>query len=218
MGTWNLLDLAVRKKAKILLASTSEVYGEPEISPQSENYRGNVNTIGERSCYDEGKRISETLFMDFHKTYNIDISIVRIFNTYGPYMDKNDGRVVTNFINQMLNDNDITVYGDGTQTRSFCYIDDLLEGIVNLMNISYIYPVNIGNDNELTINDIVAILKYIMKPNSKIIYKKLPEDDPTNRKPDISLAKELLNWEPVVNIEEGFLKTIKYFSQEKLVK
>ena len=218
MGTWNLLDLAVRKKAKILLASSSEVYGEPEISPQSENYRGNVNTIGERSCYDEGKRISETLFMDFHKTYNIDISIVRIFNTYGPYMDKNDGRVVTNFINQMLNDNDITVYGDGTQTRSFCYIDDLLEGIVNLMNISYIYPVNIGNDNELTINDIVAILKYIMKPNSKIIYKKLPEDDPTNRKPDISLAKELLNWEPVVNIEEGFLKTIKYFSQEKLVK
>ena len=218
IGTWNLLDFAVHKRAKILLASTSEVYGEPEVSPQPEYYRGNVNTLGIRSCYDEGKRISETLFMDFHRTYNLEISIVRIFNTYGPYMDKNDGRVVTNFINQMLDDKDITIYGDGNQTRSFCYIDDLLEGIIKLMNISYIYPVNIGNDTELTIKEIVDILKEMIKPNSKIIYKQLPEDDPTNRKPDISLAKELLNWKPTVNVEQGFLRTIMYFSEQKLTK
>jgi UDP-glucuronate decarboxylase len=212
IGTWNLLEFAVKKQAKILLASTSEVYGDPEITPQNESYRGNVNTIGIRSCYDEGKRIAETLFMDFHRTYNIDISIVRIFNTYGPYMDKNDGRVVSNFINQMLSGDNITIYGDGSQTRSFCYIDDLLEGIVKLMNTNYIYPVNIGNNNEITIKELCFILKELIHTESEIVFKPLPNDDPTQRCPDLTTSNNILSWSPIVDLKTGLLKTIQYFS------
>lgn len=209
-GNLNLLELARNKKSTILLSSTSEIYGEPEISPQNELYRGNVNTIGIRSCYDEGKRIAETLFMEFHRKYNVDIRIVRIFNTFGPKMDKYDGRVVTNFINQMLNNQDITIYGDGNQTRSFCYIDDLVDGLVKLMNSNYLYPVNIGNNEELTINYLVEILSSLITSSSKIKFLELPKDDPTNRKPDISIAKEVLKWEPKIKLEEGLIKTINY--------
>ena len=212
IGTMNLLELAKKNNCKILLSSTSEVYGEPELSPQKENYRGNVNTIGIRSCYDEGKRISETLMMDYHRQYNIDIRIVRIFNTYGPNMDKYDGRVITNFIRQILKNEDITLYGEGNQTRSFCYIDDQIEGLIRLMNSNYNYPINIGNPNELTVKQLaLTLIKLInTESKSKIIYLPLPSDDPTNRKPDISLAKEILNWEPKINLEEGLIKTIKY--------
>ena len=210
IGSMNLLELARIKSSKILLASTSEIYGEPQVSPQSENYRGNVNTIGIRSCYDEGKRISETLFMDYHNKYNVNIRIVRIFNTYGPHMDKEDGRVVTNFINQILNNDNITIYGDGSQTRSFQYIDDLINGITKLMDSNYIYPVNIGNPNEITIKQLAYILKDITSSSSEFIFKPLPSDDPTNRNPDIKLAKKILNWEPSIDIKTGLLKTIHY--------
>ncbi len=213
MGTMSLLDLAVQKKSKILLASTSEIYGEPEISPQPETYRGNVNTLGIRSCYDEGKRIAETLMMDYHRQYKVNTRIVRIFNTYGPNMDKNDGRVVTNLITQMLNNQDITVYGDGTQTRSFCYIDDLIEGIIRLMNSDYHLPVNIGNTNEITINELSNILFQMIKTDSRITFLPLPHDDPTNRRPDIRLAKNLLGWEPKVYLKDGLEKTIEYLKQ-----
>jgi UDP-glucuronate decarboxylase len=212
IGTMNLLELAKDKKSKILLSSTSEIYGEPEISPQNEHYRGNVNTIGIRSCYDEGKRISETLMMDYHKKHNIDTRIVRIFNTYGPNMDKYDGRVVTNFIRQMLNNEDITIYGDGNQTRSFCYIDDQIDGLIKLMKSNYIYPVNIGNPQELKVKNLIDILLNLIDSKSKIVYLPLPKDDPTNRKPDISLAKKLLNWEPIVDLNTGLKKTINYFT------
>ena len=212
IGTMNLLELAKDKKSKILLSSTSEIYGEPEISPQNEQYRGNVNTIGIRSCYDEGKRISETLMMDYHKKHNIDTRIVRIFNTYGPNMDKYDGRVVTNFIRQMLNNEDITIYGDGNQTRSFCYIDDQIDGLIKLMKSNYIYPVNIGNPQELKVKNLIDILLNLIDSKSKIVYLPLPKDDPTNRKPDISLAKKLLNWEPIVDLKTGLKKTINYFT------
>jgi len=210
IGTMNLLELAKKKSAKILLASTSEIYGEPQISPQNEDYRGNVNTIGIRSCYDEGKRIAETLFMDYHKQYNIQTRIVRIFNTYGPNMDKDDGRVVTNFISQILNNKPITIYGEGNQTRSFQYIDDLINGITKLMHSEYIYPVNIGNPNEITIKQLANILIELTNSKSKLVYKQLPLDDPTNRNPDIKLAKKVLNWEPNVKLKEGLLKTIEY--------
>ena len=210
IGSMNLLELARIKSSKILLASTSEIYGEPQVSPQSENYRGNVNTIGIRSCYDEGKRISETLFMDYHNKYNVNIRIVRIFNTYGPHMDKEDGRVVTNFINQILNNDNITIYGDGSQTRSFQYIDDLINGITKLMDSNYIYPVNIGNPNEITIKQLASILKDLTSSSSEFIFKPLPSDDPTNRNPDIKLAKKILNWEPSIDIKTGLLKTIHY--------
>ena len=210
-GVLNMLELARNKNATILQSSTSEIYGEPEISPQHESYRGNVNTIGIRSCYDEGKRISETLMMDYHNKYGVDIRIVRIFNTYGPKMDKDDGRVVSNFINQALYGQDITLYGDGEQTRSFCYIEDQLDGLIKLMNSSYIYPVNIGNTCELTVKELAIIIIRLTKSNSNIIYKPLPQDDPTNRKPDISLAKDILGWEPTYNLEDGILKTITYF-------
>ena len=210
IGTMNLLELARIKSSKILLASTSEIYGEPEISPQPETYRGNVNTIGIRSCYDEGKRIAETLFMDYNKKYKVNTRIVRIFNTYGPNMDKHDGRVVTNFINQILNNESITIYGDGTQTRSFQYIDDLLDGIIKLMETEYIYPINIGNPYEITVKDLANILIELIDCESKIIYKPLPLDDPTNRKPDITIAKKILNWEPKVDLETGLIKTIQY--------
>ncbi len=210
LGTMNLLELAIQKKSKILLASTSEIYGEPEISPQPETYRGNVNTLGIRSCFDEVKRIAETLMMDYHRQFNVDTRIVRIFNTYGPNMDKYDGRVVTNLIRQMLNNEDITIYGDGTQTRSFCYIDDLLDGIIRLMNSNYHYPVNIGNTNEITINELSTILFDMIETKSNITFLPLPHDDPTNRRPDITLANQILGWEPKVELKTGLEKTIQY--------
>ena len=210
LGTMNLLELAREKDAKILFSSTSEIYGEPEITPQREDYRGNVNTIGIRSCYDEGKRIAETLMMDYHKKYNIDIKIARIFNTYGPNMDPYDGRVVTNFIRQILNDEDITIYGDGSQTRSFCYIDDQLDGLIKLMDSEYNYPINIGNPFEITIKQLTIILLELIESKSTIIYNPLPLDDPTNRKPDITLAKKILNWEPKYELNDGLLKTIEF--------
>ena len=210
IGTMNLLELAVKKKSKILFTSTSEIYGEPLVSPQNENYRGNVNTIGIRSCYDEGKRISETLMMDYHKKYNIEIRIARIFNTYGPNMDKYDGRVVTNFIRQMLNKENITVYGNGNQTRCFCYVDDTVDGLFKLMNSNYNLPINIGNENEITVSTIIHKLLTIIKSKSRITYHPLPSDDPTNRKPDITLAKKILNWEPSTTLENGLIRTIDF--------
>lgn len=211
IGVMNLLELARIKKAKFLQSSTSEIYGEPEITPQHENYRGNVNTIGIRSCYDEGKRVAETLIMEYHNQYNVDTRIVRIFNTYGPKMDKHDGRVVSNFINQALNNEDITLYGNGEQTRSFCYIDDQLDGLIKLMNSDHIYPVNIGNPYELTVKELASIILKLTNSNSKIIYKDLPSDDPTNRKPDITKARNILHWEPTYDLEDGLIKTIQYF-------
>lgn len=210
IGTMNLLGLAKEKNAKILLSSTSEIYGEPKISPQPEIYRGNVNTIGIRSCYDEGKRVAETLMMDYHKVHNIDTKIARIFNTYGPFMDKDDGRVVTNFVKQMLTNQDITIYGDGSQTRSFCYIDDQINGLVKLMQSDCHDPINIGNPNEISIRELIRILQTKIDTSSQITYRSLPEDDPTNRKPDITKAKELLKWYPEVELEEGIKKTIEY--------
>lgn len=210
IGTMNLLGLAKEKNAKILLSSTSEVYGEPKISPQPEVYRGNVNTIGIRSCYDEGKRVAETLMMDYHKVHNIDTKIARIFNTYGPFMDKDDGRVVTNFVKQMLTNQDITIYGDGSQTRSFCYIDDQINGLVKLMQSDCHDPINIGNPNEISIRELIRILQTKIDTSSQITYRSLPEDDPTNRRPDITKAKELLKWHPEVELEEGIKKTIEY--------
>jgi UDP-glucuronate decarboxylase len=216
-GILNLLELAKDKNASILQSSTSEIYGEPEISPQHEKYRGNVNTIGIRSCYDEGKRVAETLMMDYHKQYKVDIRIARIFNTYGPKMDKNDGRVVSNFINQVLNNKNITLYGNGEQTRSFCYIDDQINGLIKLMNSSYTFPINIGNPHEITVKELANIITRIVKTktnidtNSIIIYEPLPSDDPTNRKPDITLAREILSWEPKYELEDGILKTVEYF-------
>lgn len=215
IGTLNLLELAIKKSAKILLASTSEIYGEPQVSPQPESYRGNVNTIGIRSCYDEGKRIAETLFMDYNKKYNIQTRIVRIFNTYGPNMDKYDGRVVTNFISQILNNEPITIYGNGSQTRSFQYIDDLIEGITKLMNSDYIYPLNIGNPNSITIKELASMIIEITNSKSKIIYKPLPLDDPTNRNPDITLANKILDWKPIIGLKEGLIKTIHYLQNNK---
>jgi nucleoside-diphosphate-sugar epimerase len=210
IGTMNLLGLAKEKNAKILLSSTSEVYGEPKISPQPEIYRGNVNTIGIRSCYDEGKRVAETLMMDYHKVHNIDTKIARIFNTYGPFMDKDDGRVVTNFVKQMLTNQDITIYGDGSQTRSFCYIDDQINGLVKLMQSDCHDPINIGNPNEISIRELIRILQTKIDTSSQITYRSLPEDDPTNRRPDITKAKKLLKWYPEVELEEGIKKTIEY--------
>jgi UDP-glucuronate decarboxylase len=222
IGTTNLLELAREKNSRILFSSTSEVYGEPEKSPQREDYRGNVNTVGIRSCYDEGKRVAETLVMDYHNKYGVDTRIVRIFNTYGPYMDKDDGRVVTNLIRQMLNNEDITIYGDGTQTRSFCYIEDQIEGQIRLMNSDYYLPVNIGNPREITINKLCEILKTLINTQSNISYHPLPLDDPTNRRPDIELARKLLDWQPETDIINGLKKTINYMktilSEETITK
>ncbi|MEC5164339.1 UDP-glucuronate decarboxylase [Flavobacterium sp. PL11] len=213
MGAINMLGLAKRINAKILQASTSEVYGNPLEHPQTESYWGNVNPIGERSCYDEGKRAAETLFMDYHKQNQVDIKIVRIFNTYGPRMHPDDGRVVSNFIVQALKNQDITVYGKGQQTRSFQYVDDLVEGMVKMMASSngFTGPVNIGNPDEFTIMELAKKVIAITNSNSKIIYKALPSDDPLMRKPDISLAKNELNWSPKINLDDGLIKTIKYF-------
>lgn len=211
MGTINMLGLAKRCKARILQASTSEVYGDPNIHPQVESYWGNVNPIGIRSCYDEGKRCAETLMMDYHRQNNVDIRIARIFNTFGPKMAVNDGRVVSNFIIQALKNEPITVYGDGNQTRSFCYVDDMVEALILLMNNNYIGPVNLGNPEEFTILDFAKLIIKLTHSNSKIEFKNLPQDDPVQREPDISLAKEKLNWKPSTSVEEGLIKTIKYF-------
>jgi UDP-glucuronate decarboxylase len=216
IGVMNLLELAKHKNAKFLQSSTSEIYGEPQISPQTEEYRGNVNTIGIRSCYDEGKRIAETLIMEYYKKYNVDIKIVRIFNTYGPKMDENDGRVVSNFINQAINNQDITIYGNGEQTRSFCYIDDLIDGLVNLMQSDYHLPINIGNPNELNVKELANIIIKLTNSKSKLIYKDLPSDDPTNRRPDIKKANQILQWSPKYDLEKGLVKTIDYFTYNKI--
>ncbi|MCF8391603.1 MAG: SDR family oxidoreductase [Bacteroidales bacterium] len=216
MGAINMLGLAKRIKAKVLQASTSEVYGDPHIHPQKEDYWGNVNPIGVRSCYDEGKRCSETLFMDYHHQNKVRIKIIRIFNTYGPNMHPNDGRVVSNFIMQALRGEDITIYGKGNQTRSFQYVDDLVEGMIRMMNTGddIIGPVNIGNPGEFTIKELAEIILKMTNSKSKIIYLPLPQDDPIQRKPDISYAKEILdNWEPKINLESGLLKTINYFNK-----
>lgn len=214
-GAMNCLGLAKRTGARVLQASTSEVYGDPEIHPQPEEYRGCVNTIGIRSCYDEGKRAAETIFFDYHRMHGVDIKVMRIFNTYGPRMDINDGRVISNFIIQALLGQDITIYGDGLQTRSFCYVDDLIEGMVRLMNSrdGFTGPVNVGNPGEFTIRELAEIVIRLTGSNSKLIYQELPEDDPKQRKPNIDLAKKELGWEPSVILEEGLRKTIDYFKQ-----
>ena len=213
MGAINMLETAKATGAKILQASTSEVYGDPKIHPQVESYWGNVNPIGERSCYDEGKRCAETLFMDYHRQSNLKIKIIRIFNTYGPNMHPNDGRVVSNFIVQCLRNEDITIYGDGNQSRSFQYVDDLIEGMIKMMATSdnFIGPVNIGNPNEFTILELAQTVIKLTNSKSKLIFKPLPMDDPQQRRPDITLAKEKLNWSPKIELEEGLNKTIFYF-------
>ncbi len=212
-GAINMLGLAKRTKARILQASTSEVYGDPEVHPQREDYWGRVNPIGLRSCYDEGKRCAETLFFDYHRQHNVDIKVVRIFNTYGPRMHPNDGRVVSNFIVQALKNHEITIFGDGTQTRSFQYVDDLIEGLVRAMNTprEFTGPVNIGNPNEFTMNDLAQLILRLTGSRSKITYRPLPSDDPKQRQPDIRLAREVLKWEPTVQLEAGLQKTIDYF-------
>ena len=211
LGTYNMLGLAKRLNARFLLASTSEIYGNPLIHPQTESYYGNVNTIGPRSCYDEGKRIAETLCFDYKRMHDSDIRVVRIFNTYGPRMLPNDGRVVSNFIVSAISGHPLTIYGDGSQTRSFCYVDDLINGMILLMNSDYDMPINLGNPDEFTVKDLAKILIKKVNPNVKLIYKDLPEDDPLRRKPDIKVAKNVLNWEPSITLSEGLDKTIKYF-------
>ena len=214
-GAMNMLGLAKRTKAKILQASTSEVYGDPAIHPQVESYWGNVNPIGIRSCYDEGKRAAETLFIDYYRQNNVRIKIIRIFNTYGPQMNPNDGRVVSNFIVQALKGENITIYGDGTQTRSFQYVDDLIEAMTRMMatDDNFIGPVNTGNPGEFTMLELAKKIIDLTGSKSQIVYKPLPSDDPKQRKPDITLAKEKLNWEPKVKLEEGLIKTINYFTK-----
>lgn len=216
LGTMNMLGLAKRTKARILLSSTSEVYGDPKISPQKEDYWGNVNPIGIRSCYDEGKRLAETLMIEYKRNCDVDIRIVRIFNTYGPNLNKNDGRVVSNFINQAIENRDITIYGDGEQTRSFCYVDDLVRGLILLMNsettIDTTRPINLGNPCELTMLELASIIIDLTDSKSEIIFKELPKDDPLQRKPDISKAKRVLGWEPRVLLNDGLQKTINYFN------
>lgn len=212
MGTINVLGLAKRTKARVLLSSTSEVYGDPDISPQVEEYWGNVNPIGIRSCYDEGKRVAETLMMEYHKNNGVDIRIARIFNTYGPKMDKNDGRVVSNFINQCLDGKDITIYGDGSQTRSFCYVDDLVDGLIKLMKQTQtVGPINLGNPTEMSIKDLAYFIKDLTRSETNIIFNDLPKDDPKQRRPDITKARRYLDWEPKVVLEEGLKNTIEYF-------
>jgi UDP-glucuronate decarboxylase len=215
MGAINMLGLAKRIKAKILQASTSEVYGDPLVHPQSESYWGHVNPIGERSCYDEGKRSAETLFVNYHKQNNVEIKIIRIFNTYGPRMHPDDGRVVSNFIVQALQNKDITIYGEGKQTRSFQYVDDLVEGMIRMMASpkAFTGPVNIGNPNEFTIRELAEKVIELTGSKSKLINKPLPPDDPMMRQPDISLAKKELKWQPTIQLEEGLIKTINYFKQ-----
>ena len=211
MGTLNMLGLAKRVKARFLLASTSEVYGDPDVHPQVEEYRGNVNCIGLRSCYDEGKRVAETLAFDYHRQNKVDIRVMRIFNTYGPRMLENDGRVVSNFIVQALKGIPLTVYGDGSQTRSFCYASDLIEGMIRLMNGDHVGPVNIGNPGEYTILELAQTIQKMVNPDAKLVFKPLPQDDPRQRQPDITKAREWLNWEPTVSLQEGLAMTIDDF-------
>jgi UDP-glucuronate decarboxylase len=214
-GAINMLGLAKRVKAKILQASTSEVYGDPEVHPQPESYWGKVNPVGIRSCYDEGKRCAETLFFDYRRQHQLEIKVVRIFNTYGPRMHPNDGRVVSNFIVQALKGEDITIYGDGSQTRSFCYVNDLLEAMMRVMNTGseFTGPVNIGNPTEFTMLELAELVLNLTKSKSRIVNQPLPQDDPKQRKPDIGLAKAALGWEPKVNLEEGLRETISYFKK-----
>ncbi len=215
LGTLNMLGIAKRVRARMLLASTSEVYGDPAVHPQKEDYWGNVNPIGIRSCYDEGKRASETLMMDYHRQNRVDIRIVRIFNTYGPRMLPDDGRVVSNFIVQALKGQEITVYGDGSQTRSFCYVDDLVEGLIRMMECEkFAGPVNLGNPDEYTILDFAKKIVAMTGSKSKIVHKPLPSDDPTQRQPDIALAGEKLGWKPKVSVDEGLKRTIEFFRKE----
>ena len=215
-GAINMLGLAKRTKAKILQASTSEVYGDPEVHPQGESYWGRVNPIGIRSCYDEGKRCAETLFFDYYRQHNLDIKVIRIFNTYGPRMARNDGRVVSNFILQALRGEDITIYGDGNQSRSFCYVDDLINGMVKMMATEkgFTGPVNFGNPGEFTMIELAEIVIKITGSKSKLIFKPLPEDDPRQRKPNIELAKSKLDWQPRVNLIDGLKNTIEYFEED----
>lgn len=213
IGAINMLGLAKRLKIKILQASTSEVYGDPEVHPQPETYKGNVNTIGPRACYDEGKRCAETLFFDYHRQHELKIKVMRIFNTYGPRMHPNDGRVVSNFIVQALKGEDITIYGEGTQTRSFCYVDDLIDGMYKLMNSrdGFTGPVNIGNPTEFTMIELANLVIELTNSKSKLSYRPLPQDDPLQRKPTIALAKKELDWEPKIQLLDGLKSTIKYF-------
>ena len=211
LGTYNMLGLAKRVRATFLMASTSEVYGDPEVNPQSESYRGCVNPIGIRSCYDEGKRIAESLCFDYLRMHSLDIRVARIFNTYGPRMFHDDGRVVSNFIVQALNDEPLTIYGDGNQTRSFCYVDDLIEGLIRLMNSKETGPINLGNPDEFTISELAELVKAKINNKLTFINKKYPEDDPLQRRPDITLARTLLGWEPKINLELGLDYTIDYF-------
>ncbi len=211
LGTYNMLGLAKKMNAKFLLASTSEVYGDPEVNPQSEKYRGSVNPIGIRACYDEGKRIAETLTFDYKRMHGVDIRVMRIFNTYGPRMLPNDGRVVSNFIVQALKKQDLTIYGDGMQTRSFCYVDDLIDGMMKLMYSNLSGPINIGNPDEYTIKQLAKIIVNKINPDLNVVHKNLPEDDPMQRKPDIGFALRELGWEPKIKIDEGLNKTITYF-------
>lgn len=214
LGTINVLGIAKRHSSRVLLSSTSEIYGDPKISPQIEEYWGNVNPIGIRSCYDEGKRLAETLMIEYHRKHHIEIRIARIFNTYGPKMAHDDGRVVSNFINQCLQNDDITIYGNGSQTRSFCYVDDTVFGLIKLMNVtSTNVPINIGNPHEITVTDLAEkVIELMPSSQSMIVYKDLPSDDPMKRKPDITKAKQLLGWEPLVSLENGLLRTIEYFT------
>jgi UDP-glucuronate decarboxylase len=215
MGAINCLGLAKRVKARVFQASTSEVYGDPAVHPQPESYWGNVNPIGRRSCYDEGKRCAETLFFDYHRENKVDIRVVRIFNTYGPHMHPNDGRVVSNFIVQALKGEDITIYGDGSQTRSFCYVDDLIEGFIRLMaQTETVGPVNIGNPGEFTMLQLAELTLKLVGSKSKIVHQALPADDPRQRRPDITLAKRVLKWEPTIPLEEGLKRTIAYFKTQ----
>lgn len=212
MGALNMLGLAKRVKARILQASTSEVYGDPAVHPQVESYWGNVNTIGPRSCYDEGKRVAETLFFDYHRQNGVDIRVIRIFNTYGPRMLINDGRVVSNFIVQALRGEPITIYGEGQQTRSFCYVDDLVNGIIKMMDVDdFTGPVNLGNPGEFTMIELAQMVISLTGSKSTLVYQPLPENDPTRRKPDITVANEKLGWQPTIPLEQGLLSTIKYF-------
>lgn len=212
IGSYNMLGLAKRTQARILQASTSEIYGDPNIHPQAESYWGNVNPIGVRACYDEGKRGAETLFFDYHRKHNLEIRVVRIFNTFGPNMSSNDGRVISNFITQSLDNLDITIYGDGSQSRSFCYVDDLVTGLIDFMNQdASVGPINLGNEHVYSINELAKKIKLLTSSNSEIIYKSLPSDDPYKRKPDLSLAKKLINWNPQTTMDEALEKTILYF-------
>jgi UDP-glucuronate decarboxylase len=213
IGTLNMLGLAKRLKARFLLASTSEVYGDPQVHPQPEDYWGNVNTIGIRSCYDEGKRVAETLAFDYHRQNNVEIRVARIFNTYGPRMLENDGRVVSNLVVQALQGIPLTVYGDGSQTRSFCYVSDLVDGLIRLMNSDYLGPVNLGNPDEYTILDLAQTVQTMVNPATDLVYKPLPQDVPQRRKPDITKAKTLLNWSPTVPLQDGLTRTIEDFRQ-----